>query len=148
ALPLLVEGAYVGMLAYGWCFEPNLGVDGVEVGVLQLAANAIAAAMQRQRAEERRLELERERMAAIELEQARHARRRENQLESANSVLRAINQRLAHGSDPATALYAILEHAVFAFGASTGTMLQCAGDKLLTIGNIGSPVFPVATTRM
>lgn len=143
ALPLIVEGSYAGMLAFGWCFEPNLGIDSVEVGVLQLAANAVSAALQRQRAAERRIEQER----AIELEQARHARRREDQLETANGVLRAINQRLAQGGDPTAALHAILEQAVLAFGASTDAMLQCVGENLRTVGNIGSPLAPVANAR-
>jgi len=59
ALPLMVEGHYAGLLSFGWCYEPSLGVDGVEFRVLQLAANAVAAALQRQRAVERRIEQER-----------------------------------------------------------------------------------------
>lgn len=62
-LPLLVEGHYKGVLSFGWCYEPSLGVDGVEFRVLQLAANAVAAALQRQRAVERRIEQERELLA-------------------------------------------------------------------------------------
>jgi len=62
-LPLLVEGHYKGALSFGWCYEPNLGVGGVEFRVLQLAANGIAAALQRQRAVERRIEEQRELLA-------------------------------------------------------------------------------------
>jgi signal transduction histidine kinase len=57
-LPLMVEGHYMGVLSFGWCYEPTLGLDGVEFRVLQLAANAVAAAFQRQRAVERRIEQE------------------------------------------------------------------------------------------
>jgi signal transduction histidine kinase len=74
ALPLLVEGGYAGMLAFGWCFEPDLGADGVELRVLQLAANAIAAALQRQRATERQRDRERERREALLAERSRMAR--------------------------------------------------------------------------
>ncbi|HEY6641512.1 GAF domain-containing sensor histidine kinase [Povalibacter sp.] len=62
-LPLLVEGHYTGVVCFGWCYEPSLGVEGVEFRVLQLAANAVAAALQRQRAVERRIEQERELLA-------------------------------------------------------------------------------------
>jgi signal transduction histidine kinase len=69
-LPLMVEGRYTGVLSFGWCYEPRLGVDGVEFRVLQLAANAVAAALQRQRAVERRIEQER----ALLAERSRMAR--------------------------------------------------------------------------
>jgi signal transduction histidine kinase len=130
ALPLLVEGGHAGTLAFGWCFEPDLGVDGVELRVLQLAANAVAAALQRQRAVERRIERERERLEAVQYEQARHARNRAEQLEAANAVLRAINQRLADGGDPAAALQAILEQAVRAVGARAGSLTGLVGCAL------------------
>ncbi|MCY0987143.1 GAF domain-containing sensor histidine kinase [Nannocystis sp. ILAH1] len=130
ALPLLVEGGYAGMLAFGWCFEPNLGADGVEFRVLQLAANSIAAALQRQRAIERRIERERERLEAVQFEQARHARHRADQLEAANAVLRAINQRMADGGEPVAALQAILEQAVLAVGARAGGLTRLLGGEL------------------
>jgi signal transduction histidine kinase len=130
ALPLLVEGGYAGTLTFGWCFEPDLGVDGVESRVLQLAANAVAAALQRQRAVERRIERERERLEAVQLEQARHARQHADQLAAAYAVLRAINQRLADGGDPAAALQAILEQAVRALGARAGSLTRLVGGEL------------------
>lgn len=130
ALPLLVEGRHAGTLAFGWCFEPELDVDGVEFRVLQLAANAVAAALQRQRAVERGIERERERLEAVQFEQARHARLRADQLEAANAVLRAINERLADGGDPAAALQAILEQAVRAVGARAGGLTRWVGGEL------------------
>lgn len=144
ALPLLVEGRYAGILAYGWCFEPDLGAYGVEFRVLQLAANAVAAALQRQRATERRIEQERERLEAIEFEQARHARRRAEHLEAANGVLRAINQRLADGGEPRAALQAILEQAALALGARAGTMLQFVDGKPCLVAHIGLAVIETA----
>jgi signal transduction histidine kinase len=130
ALPLLVEGGYAGTLAFGWCFEPDLGGDGVELRVLQLAANAVAAALQRQRAIERRIEGERERFEAVQFEQARHARHRADELEAAYAVLRAISERLADCSDPAAALQAILEQAVRALGARAGGLTRLVGGEL------------------
>jgi signal transduction histidine kinase len=121
ALPLLVEGSYAGTLAFGWCFEPDLGADGVEFRVLQLAANAVAAALQRQRRIER--------LQAIQFEQARHARHRADQLEAANAVLRAINQRMADGGEPGAALQPILEQAVLAVGARAGGLAQSVGGE-------------------
>jgi signal transduction histidine kinase len=142
ALPLLVEGGYAGTLAFGWRFEPNLGLDGVEFRVLQLAANAVAAALQRQRAVERRLERERERLEAVQLEQARHARHRADQLEAANAVLRAINQRLADGGDPAAALQAILEQAVRALSARAGGLTRWVGSELRLVAFTGHAMPP------
>jgi signal transduction histidine kinase len=129
ALPLLVEGVYAGTLAFGWCFEPDLGVDGTEFHVLQLAANAVAAALQRQRAVERRIERERERVETVQFEQARHARQRADQLEAANAVLRAINQRVADGGEPSAALQAILDQAVQALGARAGCLTRFVGGE-------------------